>query len=86
MHKMSSERQKRDRLLLPVKDNPGLVRDSETGAILYTGESHLRKARKRREQINRRKKEQAEKDQKIENLETEISELKDMVKQLLDKK
>tara|TARA_B100000925_G_C21964896_1_gene455060 strand:- start:798 stop:1004 length:207 start_codon:yes stop_codon:yes gene_type:complete len=62
-----------------VKDRPGLVRDKETGAVLYTNSEQQVQA------MRARKASQKKKEQDIENLKNDVSELKNMMKQIIEK-
>ena len=61
---------------IPVENSNHLVRDKSTNAIININNSGLEKAKAR-------KKARIEKDQKIDKLENEVSELKDMVRSLI---
>jgi hypothetical protein len=67
---------------IKVKDNPNLVRDKNSSAVLNTNRKDLDKYREEREQrlkMNRNI-------QKIDNLEKDISEIKSLLKILLGQK
>ena len=61
---------------IPVENSNHLVRDKSTNAIINRDNGGLEKAKAR-------KKARIEKDQKINKLEDEVSELKDMVRSLI---
>jgi|TARA_B100001093_G_C26832999_1_gene1017016 RPA family protein len=61
-----------------VRLGKDLVKDEETGAILNTNEQEIEKAKKVKEA------KEAEKDE-IAQLKDDVNELKDMMKQLLEK-
>jgi len=63
---------------LEVEGHPGLVRDKRTGAILNTNEQEVEAARAR-------KKAWKEKQKEFDELKNDVSELKDMMKQILEK-
>ena len=63
---------------LEVEGHPGLVRDKRTGAILNTNEQEVEAARAR-------KKAWKEKQKEFDELKNNVSELKDMMKQILEK-
>lgn len=65
-------------MYVKVKDNESLIRDKNNSAVLETDLNSLQLYRKRREQAN-------QKDKEIENMKSEISELKSLVKQLINK-
>ena len=61
---------------IPVENSNHLVRDKSTNAIINRDNGGLEKAKAR-------KKARIEKDRKINKLENEVSELKDMVRSLI---
>lgn len=63
---------------IDVEGHPGLVRDKRTGAILNTNEQEVEAARAR-------KKAWKEKQKEFDELKNDVSELKDMMKQILEK-
>jgi hypothetical protein len=63
---------------IPVEGNPGLVRDSATGAIINIDKSKANKARKAREAILKEKEE-------IQELKSDVAEIKSLLKQLLER-
>lgn len=63
---------------LEVEGHPGLVRDKNTGVVLNTNEAEVAAARAR-------KKAWKEKQKELEELKNDVSELKDMMKQILEK-
>ena len=63
---------------MDVEGHPGLVRDKNTGAILNTNEQEVEAARAR-------KKAWKEKQKEFDELKNDVSELKDMMKQILEK-
>ena len=63
---------------IQVENNPNLVRDSESGAILNSNVSEI----KRQNEI---KEKNLLKEQELVELKEEVSELKDLVKQLVEK-
>lgn len=64
--------------LIPVENNPGLFRDPATGAIINMDKSGAKRARNARERALQR-------EQDIQDLKDEITELKDLVKQLIER-
>ena len=64
---------------IKVKDNEGLVRDSESNAVLNVNLSALEAYKKRRDQ-------ELQKDKELSSLREEVTELKEMVKQFLTEK
>lgn len=63
---------------IKVEGHPGLVRDENTGAVLNTNEQEVEAARAR-------KKAWKEKQKELDELKEDVSELKDMMKQILEK-
>ena len=63
---------------IEVEGHPGLVRDKKTGVILNTNEQQVEAARAR-------KKAWKEKEKELNELKNDVSELKDMMKQILEK-
>ena len=61
-----------------IENSESLIRDKNNSAVLETDLNSLQLNRKRREQAN-------QKDKEIENMKSEISELKSLVKQLINK-
>jgi hypothetical protein len=68
---------------IPVKGYSGLVRDTETNAILNTDESAARRAREQKEIRKRKKEEERELHSKVNSLESELSEIKQMLQVLV---
>lgn len=63
---------------IPVEGNPGLYRDSETGAILNCSDIEYNNYMKTKEVKLKEK-------QEIQNIKSEVSEIKDMMKIILSK-
>jgi len=63
--------------LLPVKDNPGLAMDIQTGAVINRDSNAIDNARTRKQKRLEEKK-------KRQDLESEVQELKALVKQLIE--
>lgn len=63
---------------LKVIDKPGLQRDTQTGAILNTSTDELDKYIEQRNVLMAQRK-------RIDNLERDVSDIKDMLKQILGK-
>ena len=66
---------------LKVKNEP-IVRDTESGALLFTYRSEIEEYHRKRE--NRKAKEDSVKNE-INNLKTEISEIKSLLARLIDR-
>jgi len=64
-----------------VKDHPSLMKDTETNAVISTDEAQLRAYKKKKNQIR----EMEQMKSKQDSLETEVSEMKDMLKTILGK-
>lgn len=69
--------------MIPVEGKEGLFRDPKTDAIILINKDEVEK-RKRLKALKRKQK--LEQEQKIQNLQNELSELKDMLRQLLEKR
>lgn len=63
---------------IPVEGNPGLYRDSRSGAIINKNRSAAQKAREARKRF-------LDKENKIEELQSEMQEIKGILKQLLER-
>lgn len=63
---------------IPVEGHPGLYRDPITNAIINTDKSKARIAREAREKAIQR-------EQDIENLKSDVHEIKNLLKQLLER-
>lgn len=68
---------------IPVSDQPDLVRDSHTKAILCTDVSRLHEHRQKKKLFESLINGKKESDEKIHRLESDISEIKNMMNQLL---
>jgi len=64
-----------------VKAHPSLMKDTETNAVISTDEAQLRAYKKKKNQIR----EMEQMKSKQDSLETEVSEMKDMLKTILGK-
>lgn len=69
--------------MIPVEGKQGLYRDPKTDAIILINSDEVEK-RKRIKALKR--KNRLEQQQEIQSLKDEVSELKDMLKQLLEKR
>lgn len=63
---------------IPVEGNPGLFRDSESGAIINCSDSEF-------DSYLQAKKRKIMEKQEFENLKNEVSELKDMMRLIISK-
>lgn len=70
---------------LKVKGEPNLVRDSNTNAILNIDDDALKKYYEKRDKILAEKAKQKKQEEELENLKKEISEIKDILKILVQK-
>ena len=61
--------------LIPVKDNPGFFRDSETGAIVNNNSDNYQAYMSQRDKLNSEK-------NRIDKLESDIGDIKRMLQQL----
>jgi len=71
--------------LIPVEGHGDLARDPNTGAIVNINSKKIHEARQRRIIKRQRLQEQEELKAKVENLEYDISDIKDMLSQLIEK-
>ena len=69
--------------MIPVEGKQGLYRDPKTDAIILINSDEVEK-RKRIKALKR--KNRLEQQQEIQNLKNEVSEIKDLLKQLLEKR
>lgn len=70
---------------VPVKGYSGLVRDTETNAIINTDRSAIQRAREQKEIRKLKREEEKELRQKVDSLESDVSEIKYMLRHLIDK-
>lgn len=71
--------------LIPVEGHSDLARDPNTGAVLNINRSKILESRERKRLRREKKKEQAELRAKVEGLENDISDMKNMLSQLIEK-
>ena len=64
--------------LVRIEGSKDLVNDEETGAVLNSNETEIEAAKIRKEQ-------RVEKENELETLKNDVGELKDMMKQILEK-
>lgn len=64
--------------LVRIEGNKDLVKDEETGAVLNSNETEIEAAKIRKEQ-------RVEKENEFETLKSDVDELKDIMKQILEK-
>lgn len=68
---------------IPVKGYSGLVRDTETNAILNTDESVAQRAREQKQLRKMKREEEKELKMKVNSLESDVSEIKQMLAELI---
>jgi len=71
---------------VPVEGFSGLVRDKESNAILNVNHEEIELARERKRLAKQKRLDQQNLEQKVESLESDITEIKNMLKVLLEKK
>lgn len=64
--------------LIPVEGHPGLYRDSTSNAIINKNTAEIEKRRTAREKYMQR-------EQEIDELKSDVTEIKDLLKQLLER-
>jgi hypothetical protein len=70
---------------LPVQDQPGLVRDTKSGAIIYTNKNDINRS-KERKRLRRQKQQQVDDlQQQVESLQNEIGDIKQLLINLVEK-
>lgn len=70
---------------VPVKGHSGLVRDTESNALINLNAAEIEQARERKRlKLQKREEEKSLKD-KVEAIESEITEIKSMLKILINK-
>ena len=69
----------------PVEGHSHLYRDKSTGAIINMDFDRFDAIRKRKELAEKRIKEQEQLSEKVQNLESDISDIKTLLTQLLEK-
>jgi len=74
-----------ERKLIPVKDNPNLARDPNSGAILNVNRTSLAQAREAKRKRKEKEKQDQVLSQKVERMESEIGEIKALLVQLVEK-
>ena len=68
---------------IPVKGYSGLVRDTETNAIINTDSSAIQRAREQKELRKMKRIEESELKAKVDTLESDVSEIKQMLTELI---
>ena len=67
---------------LPVKGHSGLVRDTETNAIINIDKSAIQQARDKKQLRLQKKQEDLELKQRVESIESDISDIKLMLQKI----
>jgi hypothetical protein len=70
---------------VPVEGHPHLVRDMNSGAILNTNRSAIQQARERKIARKQRELDEQRDKERLDSLESDISEIKEALKLLLQK-
>ena len=70
---------------VPVKGHPGLVRDTESNALINVDKTAIDRAREKKEAKRKKRQEEMELKQRVASLESDISEIKTMLKAVLTK-
>jgi short-subunit dehydrogenase len=70
---------------VPVKGHSGLVRDTETNALINADKSAIQQAREKKELRRKKKQEEQELKQRVSSLETDISDIKKMLEIVVSK-
>jgi hypothetical protein len=68
-----------------VKGHSGLVRDTETNALINVDKSAIQQAREKKELRRKKKQEEQELKQRVSSLETDISDIKKMLEIVVSK-
>lgn len=68
-----------------VKGHSGLVRDTETNALINVDKSAIQQAREKKELRRKKKREEQELKQRVSSLETDISDIKKMLEIVVSK-
>lgn len=70
---------------VPVKGHSGLVRDTESNALINVDKTAIERAREKKEAKRKKRQEEIELKQRVASLESDISEIKTMLKAVLTK-
>lgn len=70
---------------VPVKGHSGLVRDTESNALINVDKTAIERAREKKEAKRKKRQEELEMKQRVASLESDISEIKTMLKAVLTK-
>lgn len=69
---------------VPVEGFSSLVRDTESNAIINVDHQEIEQARERKRLLRQKREQQQQLENKVNALENDISDIKNMLKQLLD--
>lgn len=72
-------------MFVNIESKPGLVRDMSSGAILNTNQTDYENYMNRKAQLEATKLKEAEREEEINKLKNDVSEIKQMLIQLLNK-
>ena len=70
---------------VPVEGHPDLVRDAESGAILNMNSAAIHQAREKKKLRQQKQLQEKEDRERLDSLESDISEIKEALKLLLQK-
>jgi hypothetical protein len=70
---------------VPVKGHSGLVRDTESNALINVDKTAIERAREKKQAKRKKRQEEFEMKQRVASLESDISEIKNMLKAILTK-
>lgn len=70
---------------VPVKGHSGLVRDTESNALINVDKTAIERAREKKEAKRKKRQEEIKLKQRVASLESDISEIKTMLKAVLTK-
>lgn len=68
---------------VPVKGHSGLVRDTESNALINVDKTAIEQAREKKELRKRKRQEEQELHQRVESMESDISDIKKMLQLIL---
>ena len=68
---------------VPVKGHSGLFRDTESNALINVDKSAIQHAREKKELRKKKRQEEQELHQRVESMESDISEIKKMLQSIL---
>jgi hypothetical protein len=70
---------------VPVKGHSGLVRDTESNALINVDKTAIERAREKKQAKRKKRQEEFEMKQRVASLESDISEIKNMLNAILTK-